>query len=293
MAGSSQTLSGGGAIGNTALQVAAAVRFPRSARLCRPVQWCRSPTGRLLLAMPRRPAGYRWPPASHRHLRRQRQFASLGQLRDVTLTNVYFEQETSRRSRAGGLRIGCSANVTMTGVNHFQRSRRQQHGEQWWAKRRVDSRCGQHHHDQHPHHRQPHLCGHHRRLRGVFTVPGAPSSSSVAVQLAALAQSDGDRSGVKTTGLERNEGRFRCALMVPDAYLIADGAFIGNRANAIAAPACWTPPAITPLLCATATFSLNENNRQQWLDGCGQSAPAAAAIQSILLTTRLPATRRA
>jgi len=180
-----------------------------------------------------------------------------GQLRDVTLTNVYFERNIASQSR-GGLRIGCSANVTMTGVefifNEVAGNSTASSGGQSAAlihdvanitmtnTRIIGNRT---------------YAGATAGGYGVFTVLGAPSSSSVPSSWPLSHSLTATGLVVKDNWAERNEAGLS---LRPNGagrnYLIADGAFIGNRANAIA----------SLLLDATgnytvrnSTFSLNEN----------------------------------
>ena len=154
MAGS-VTLSGGGAIGNTALlrrgggqiSTVGATFAVRSSGADHRLVVCWQCRADLRISVAS---------ASHRHLRRQRQlplWTTAGRDAHQRLLRAKYRVAVARwfAHRLLGKRHDDWRRI------HFQRSRRQQHGEQWWAKRRVDSRCSQHHHDQHPHHRQPHL----------------------------------------------------------------------------------------------------------------------------------------
>jgi len=159
-----------------------------------------------------------------------------GQLRDVALTNVYFERNIASQSR-GGLRIGCSANVTMTGVefvfNEVAGNSTASSGGQSAAlihdvaditmtnTRIIGNRT---------------YAGTTAGGYGVFTVLGAPSSSSVPSSWPLSHSLTATGLVVKDNWAERNEAGLT---LRPNGagrnYVIGDAAVIGNSAQAFPA----------------------------------------------------------
>ncbi len=178
------------------------------------------------------------------------------QLRGVRLSNVYFERNIASQAR-GGLRIGCSADVSLDTVdfefNEVGGNATASSGGQSAALihdvanltlnkvRIVGNRT---------------YAGTTTGGYGVFTVLGAPSSSSVPSTWPLAHSVTATGLVVKDNWAERNEaGMTLRANGAGRNYLISDAAFIGNRAQSF--------PAL--LLDATgnysvqnSTFSLNE-----------------------------------